>query len=178
MKKFVTFFLTIVIIISFVGCNYKHFLADDEVESSTIGTNDSTESIITLEGTTAITEETIILTEETTELQSNQEDYPYDKDGTLYIDILQYYLSDFGYVYWDVNKEYYVLKPRDTYRQVILGLVEYPFNETYLEYWDLVTEMIQMLTEQFPCAVCVANPANPNAYLLIVVIGEVGYTAF
>ena len=41
-----------------------------------------------------------------------------------------------------------------------------------------VVEMIQLVTEEYPSAICVSNPVNANAYLLIVVNGEVGYSEF
>ena len=103
---------------------------------------------------------------------------PYDKKGTLYQDELEAILGEHGTIYWNVTEEYYVLNPRDTYRKAIYGLVADPFNATYTKYWDLVAELIKLVTLEYPSAVCVSNPANPNSTLLIVVMGEVGYSAF
>ena len=53
---------------------------------------------------------------------------PYAGEGRLYEEEIVYYLGDFGNIYWDAINEYYVLNPRDTFRQEILGFAEDPFD--------------------------------------------------
>lgn len=115
--------------------------------------------------------------QESTSSESS-DDLSYDKEGILYGDILNELLKDYGTIYWNVDEGFYVLKPRNTYRQAILGLVADPFDETYMKYWDGVAEIIKLVTKEFPSAICVSNPVNANNYLLIVIIGEIAYTVF
>ncbi len=115
--------------------------------------------------------------------RSRQSDYtktdklPYDEQG-LYEDELTYYLGEFGSIYWDTKNNAYILKPRNTLREAIIGLVIDPLNEEYIEYWDYVVETVKYATEIYPCTVCIANPVNADAYILVVVIGTIGYSVF
>lgn len=121
----------------------------------------------------------------TKEIQENitsdnkhNEESPYDEYGILYEEEISYYLSEYGTIYWDPSNEFYVLTPRNTFRQVILALAQDPFNELCLEYWDFVVEMIQLVSEEYPSAICVRNPAFSKSYLLVVVRGSIAYSAF
>ena len=116
--------------------------------------------------------------ENTVSNEEQKEERPYDKYGILYEEEISYCLSDYGLVYWHPTQEFYVLTPRGTFRQVILGLAKDSFNETYLEYWDFVTEVIRFVSREYPSAICVANPANSNSYLSVIVMGDIGYLEF
>lgn len=179
MRQIISVFLCIIIFFSCTGCNISTSLKSENTleKTDSITSFESIGSIESIESSESPSESDFV-NEDVVEVLTAANGRPYDEHGILYEDELKYYLGEFGSIYWDATKEYYVLKPRDTYRTVILGLVENPFNETYLEYWDLVVEMIQLVTEEFPAAVCVSNPANPQSFLLIVVMGDVGYTAF
>ena len=156
MKKLTSLLLTFAMIFTMVACNTNHTLLKTKTPE--------TEPPKTEENTTSNGEQ--------------NEDRTYDTYGILYEEEISYYLSDYGSIYWDPTEEFYVLTPRDTFRQVILGLVQDPFNETYLKYWDLVAEIIQLVSEEYPSSICVRNPANSKSYLLIVVMGDIGYSAF
>ena len=162
MKRILLLMLVFAITVSFVGCFNKNISPTTPEDTSG----------------SKIVETDAISTDSTAQETSETKERPYDKNGTLYEEELTLYLSDLGSIYWDVTEEYYVLKPRDTFRQVILGLVKDPFNTKYMEFWDACVKMIQVVTEYFPSAVCVSNPANPKSYLLVVYKGEVGYSAF
>ena len=108
---------------------------------------------------------------------TKKDDFPYDESG-LYEKEITERLSEFGSVYWDVQNNSYVLKPRNALREAIIGLVIDPLSEEYIEYWDFAVETIREVTEKYPCTVCMANPVNADAYLLVVVIGTIGYSAF
>ena len=151
---------------SMVACNTNHTLPDTKTPEIEPTETEPTET----ESTEA--------EENATSNDEQNEDRTYDKYGILYEEEISYYLSDYGSIYWDPTEEFYVLTPRDTFRQVILGLVQDPFNEKYLKYWDLVTELIQLVSKEYPSAICVRNPANSKSYLLIVVRGDIGYSAF
>ena len=161
MKKLIALLLIVTMLLALFACNTN----DDLTDHSPYDTE------------TPKTEEN--KTEENTASNDEQnKERPYDKYGTLYEEEINYYLSDYGSIYWDPTQEFYVLTPRDKFRQVILGLVQDPFNKTYLEYWDLVTEIIQLVSEEYPSAICVRNPANSQSYLLIVAMGDIGYSVF
>ncbi len=174
MRKFISLLTVLAILFSFSGCdknNRNNHRDDDEDYVFSEGDEQKANPLRTTRSLRT-TKTTATPTKTTSSVR------PYDKNGTLYQDELADALSDYGTVYWNYSEEYYVLNPRDTYRKVIYGLVADPFNSTYTDYWDLVSIWLQYVTLEYPSAICVANPANPNAVLLIVVMGEVGYSIF
>lgn len=178
MRKLVSFVMVLAILFSFSGCDKNssasHRDKDEKYSFSKKDEQKASRSSKTLR--TIHSSRTTKSTSTATKTTSSAR--PYDKNGTLYQDELEDALSDYGTIYWNYSEEYYVLNPRDTYRKVIYGLVADPFDSTYTDYWDLVTIWLQYVTLEYPSAVCVANPANPNAVLLIVVMGDVGYSVF
>lgn len=165
MKKLISLLLIIATLFTLSACNTNDDQADN-TQTDNIIDNASQET------------ETKDIEENITSDDQQNEERPYDEYGILYEEEISYYLSDFGSIYYDPTQEFYVLTPRDTFRQVILALAKDPFNETYLECWDLVTEIIKRVSEEYPSAICVRNPSFSSSYLLIVVMGDIGYSAF
>lgn len=160
MKKLVSLLLIIITIFVLASCNIS-----DDLPNSTRAENTTSNSHQENE------------TQETTDNAISNDKLPYDEYG-LYEEKISDLLNDLGTIYWDSVKEYYVLTPRDTFRQVILAIVKDPFNEMYLDYWDKATNLIRVVSEAYPSAICVRNPASSSSYLFIVVMGEIGYDAF
>ena len=166
MKKLTALILIVAILFALIACN-----TNDDPADNTLSEFETSE-------TEPPKPETPEPEETTVSNDKQNEERPYDKYGILYEEEIKYYLSEYGSIYWDPTQEFYVLTPRDTFRQVILGLVKDPFDKTYLEYWDLITEIIKLVSDEYPSAICVRNPANSSSYLLIIVMGDVGYSAF
>lgn len=160
MKKLVSLLLIIITIFVLASCNISDDLPNStQTENTTSNSHQENE------------------TQETTNNAISNDKLPYDEYG-LYEEKISDLLNDLGTIYWDPIKEYYVLTPRDTFRQVILAIVKDPFNEMYLDYWDKATNLIRVVSEAYPSAICVRNPASSSSYLFIVVMGEIGYDAF
>ena len=113
------------------------------------------------------------------DMQSNSFDHirPYDVYGILYEDDIRSCLSDYGILYWDEKQESYVLKPRGEFRKAIISLSTNPLDDTSLEYWDFVAEIIRLVSEECPSEICVANPIA-SSYIFISIMGTVCYSAF
>ncbi len=112
-----------------------------------------------------------------TELPKEETDeYPFDANGTFYKEDISEELADYGYIYWDASEKYYVLKPRNDYREAIMDLLLN--NSEYIKYWDLVAERIRVVTEDYPSSICVVHPNYSDYVLFAAMSGEVRYSKF
>jgi len=113
------------------------------------------------------------------DMQSNSFDHirPYDVYGILYEDDIRSCLSDYGTLYWDDTQESYVLNPRGEFRKTIISFTVNPLDDTLLEFWDFVTEIIRLVSNEYPSSICVANPVA-SSYIFISIMGNVCYSAF
>lgn len=101
----------------------------------------------------------------------------FDDDG-IYIEEISDTLSKLGTVTFDYELKSYVLTPNSEYTKLILALVKDPTNYEYLTEWERLSEGIAKVSEICSCCICVKNPANPDAYLLIVGFGEIASSTF
>ena len=100
-----------------------------------------------------------------------------DNSG-YYKEELSQLLGSIGNVYWNPTLKSYVLNPRGSYRDLIFALVADPTNNKYLSLWDDMADVIAEASDLYSCTICVANPVNAEAHLLIVGFGDILVSTF